>query len=150
MHLSHNCSHAQTVSSSPLMLCMSRRERAAGASTSYEPLPRHNSPSSPPKSRKQASGAKSSKSTTGVKRKLANALGSPAAVQGGTPTAPLPLQSVFNGQLSNREGQAGPTPPTCQSGGMCVMQLHVRAVSLQTARSLGCAKKLCSHYQLHS
>ncbi|KAL0035650.1 hypothetical protein WJX79_005806 [Trebouxia sp. C0005] len=98
-----------------------RRERGAGASTSFDPppvAPRMNSPS-PSRGRKPASGARSSKSTTGVKRKLANVLGSPAGTPGGTPSAtpmqnghaPLPLQSVANGQVSNREG-----PPARQSG----------------------------------
>ncbi|DBB01488.1 TPA: hypothetical protein ACH3X1_000142 [Trebouxia sp. C0004] len=103
-----------------------RRERGAGASTSFDPppaAPRLNSPS-PSRGRKPAFGARSSKSTTGVKRKLANVLGSPAGTPGGTPAAapmqnghaPLPLQSVANGQVSNREGQGVSAPPARQSG----------------------------------
>jgi len=51
------------------IFCACRRERGAGASTSFDPppaAPRMNSPS-PSRGRKPASGARSSKSTTGVR-----------------------------------------------------------------------------------
>ncbi|KAL3147293.1 hypothetical protein ABBQ32_002782 [Trebouxia sp. C0010 RCD-2024] len=93
-----------------------RRERGAGASTSHDPnpaLPRMHSPT-PSRVRQPASGAASgakSSKTTGVKRKLSNVLGSPTGISGATPGggplqnghAPLPLQSVVNGQMSSRD-----------------------------------------------
>ena len=61
--------------------------------------------------------------TAGVKRKLASVLGSPTGTSGGTPGAappqtghaPLPLQSVVNGQTSNRDSHG---VPARNSGGM--------------------------------
>lgn len=71
--------------------------------------------------------------TAGVKRKLATALGSPIGTSGVTSGAapsqtghaPLPLQSVVNGQTSNRDSQGVPA----RNSGGTLTSLSLESIS---------------------
>lgn len=85
--------------------------------------------------------------TAGVKRKLAAVLGSPTGTSGGTlgagppqtGHAPLPLQSVVNGQNSNRDSQG---VPARNSGGVLVSRsLSLESVNLCDASHDSCMSR---------